>query len=187
MVACQQPPKPAKVARVHRSTAAPLCPQRPAGGARPDVNPPSPDECAKDEDCKSGRNGRCMHRVQQVQANIVGSENRCEYDACGSDGDCGAGMACLCAGELGAKTSVNICIPADCKTDADCHGYSCSPTFVALDKGECRSESQPYQGLRCHTPDDRCVDDEDCNGGECVYSDAKRHWVCSIRFVCYPD
>ena len=150
-----------------------------------DIAKPDHHDCLVDADCKNGKNGRCLVEEQSFRGAKVGTFAHCSYDACVADADCGSGNSCLCREAFGGRRE-NICVNARCSTDADCgKAGACSPT-VAINEGGCRSEGLPFAALRCHTPKDECIDDSDCAGGACAYSESKSHWVCDTH-VCLPD
>jgi hypothetical protein len=124
-----------------------------------------PNDCATDDDCKNGKNGRCTGGGHALQS--------CSYDVCMSDTDCKVKEACLCDSHQG-----NACVSANCRSDADCNGHGCSLTRSE----SCGSMGGPV-GLYCHTSSDECTDDADCKssegGGLCVYVSAGGHWACS--------
>ncbi len=123
--------------------------------------------CRLDSDCVDGPNGRCVD-------SRFGPD--CTYDGCFQDDECG-GQVCLC-GE--SSLGVNRCLSrGDCLVDADCGpGGYCSPSF-----GDCGS----YSGVvafYCHTPQDECIDDSDCEGqfdfgGYCAFNPSVGRWMCS--------
>jgi hypothetical protein len=121
--------------------------------------------CGRDEDCTAGANGRCDSFRSVV----------CTYDACFTDGECTRGGPCVCEG---GQAGSNACLAGNCQTDADCgSGGYCSPSF-----GDCGNYSGVI-GYYCHTPDDRCVNDEDCvepgkGAGYCMYRPDVAHWAC---------
>ena len=124
-----------------------------------------PGACLRDEDCTAGDNGRC--HFDRAGA-------RCTYDACFTDAECPEeGGPCICDSGNGGG---NACLPGNCKTDADCgsDGY-CSPTA-----SECGGVVAYY----CRTPDDSCVDDAGCPGGQCMYRPEVARWACGARHVC---
>lgn len=132
-----------------------------------------------------GKNGRCLIETQSFRGAVVGTFARCSYDACQVDADCPNGDVCSCRGDFGGHRT-NSCLVAGCRTDAECGAFACSPTFAVTDG--CRSEGVPFDALQCHGPDDECVDDKDCAATytACVYSSAKKHWVCNGA-TCLPD
>jgi Cys-rich repeat protein len=133
-----------------------------------------PTGCTSDADCTQGKNGRCSPPLH----NGVG--NRCTYDECFVDDDCGAGKACLCGTSLGTTRSPSTCLPANCRSDADCGaGESCSPT---LD-----TSCGPYDGIQgfyCHTPGDSCTSDAQCTmpNGYCAWQPMLGKWACASAF-----
>jgi hypothetical protein len=103
----------------------------------------------------------------------------CTYDECFNDGDCGEGLVCRCRE---GEWAPHICMRSgNCQVDSDCgdSGF-CSPSF-----GNCGN----YLGVIgwfCHTPQDQCLDDEQCGregGGGfdayCAYNPAAGRWMCA--------
>src|SRR6185312_13230497 len=99
------------------------------------------------------------------------------------DADCGSGGVCSCAGSTFeyAHATRNICVPANCRVDADCSPYLCSPS---------NSDGGPFygvQGYYCHTGNDTCGRDSDCvqNGtqGYCMFAAEVAHWTCAYNFA----
>ena len=123
-------------------------------------------ECRSHEECQDGANGRCTGNDRNGW--------RCDYDRCFEDSECG-GFVCECGG--GFQSDANACLSkGNCLTDADCgsDGF-CSPTL-----GDCGFFGG-VEGYFCHTPEDECIDDEDCGGGSnyCAYDANATRWVCS--------
>lgn len=122
-------------------------------------------ECASDSDCVSGRNGRCL-------AQRFGYA--CSYDQCLTHADCGNDQVCACGGD---SIAANRCMSATCRSNEDCGGRACAPTF-----GGCGNYSG-FVAYRCHTTQDECAADADCAamgvGAYCAFDDAASHWVCS--------
>jgi hypothetical protein len=161
-----------RVPRQHRATRAACPADRPSstcmgGGA--------PAACATDGDCTMGRNGRCVGNPHDGC--------RCNYDQCSDDSACTTGGPCACRLSTRGASGANVCLAGNCQVDADCGaGGYCSPTF-----GSCGDYSGVV-GYRCHTPQDECVDDEDCAGADagflgqrpyCMYASEVGHWRCS--------
>jgi hypothetical protein len=122
-------------------------------------------ECAEDADCGAGR-----------FCGADGPGCAC-YDPCIDDDDCGVGNACLCAVEVYADTThtlgINTCVPAECRTGADCTSGTCG---VALDAcGE-------VVGLQCRAANDACRDDADCDGGRCAWDGSA--FACAAEGAC---
>jgi hypothetical protein len=139
------------------------------------------DGCRSDSECTKGSNGHC----ERTMVSHAHFENRCIYDGCSTDNDCkdedpllsmrvGAGP-CIC----GQKGQVNACYGGNCRADADCgsNGF-CSPSHDFA----CGYEGVP--GYFCHTEDDECVDDSDCNpdagrsSSECRFDPKRNRWAC---------
>lgn len=125
--------------------------------------------CKADSDCRDAASGRCIAGTGQI-----GTYCGCEY-ACATDSDCESGEACVCATEANEKHSV--CVPATCKTDADCGGQVCG---VSRYHNGCGNTVQ----LACRTADDTCHSDADCGkesrpGGQCaVGREGDGAWSC---------
>ncbi|MBL8719770.1 MAG: hypothetical protein JNL79_27520 [Myxococcales bacterium] len=129
--------------------------------------------CSDDKDC-AGREPKCVG-------------GRCTVARCREDGDCLKGQMCQCGTAYAQSQNARPqhCLPAGCRTDADCgpSGY-CSPT-LDLECGSYRGIS----GWYCHGPRDACVDDEDCvsaqpgsepRQGYCAYSLVAGRFVCAF-------
>lgn len=157
----------------HRASATPCSHDRGVGTADPQIMNP---DCAKDADCTTGTNGRCL--VTTVAAHL----NYCSYDTCFADTDCGGIKVCTCR-EF--PSDANRCAPGNCKVDADCgpKGY-CSPS-VDFDK-----TNFGVTGYWCHTAADECANDSDCtdsNGhGKCAYNTQSATWKCSSALFLPP-
>ncbi len=124
--------------------------------------------CTAHEECTEGDNGRCIGNGHDGWS--------CSYDRCFADDDCD--NVCECEG--GFRGDFNVCVGGDCRTDADCGpGGYCSPSF-----GDC-GEYTGVVAYYCHTPDDECIDDSDCDGDGnfgapyCAYNPAAGKWMCS--------
>jgi hypothetical protein len=73
----------------------------------------------------------------------------------------------------------NVCVPAQCRTDADCGpNGACSPSF----DGFCAALS----GYHCHSAADSCNSNSDCcsDTPECTYQPALGHFACAAFVVC---
>lgn len=147
-----------------RATNDPGVPATPGGG--------SPVLCTSHADCTAGENGRCVGNGHDGW--------QCTYDSCFSDADCAsADGPRLCQCEGGVRSDNNVCLPGNCRVDADCgDGGYCSPSF-----GYCGAYSGVV-GYYCHTKDDECVNDSECNptgatpGGYCSFQSTVGHWKC---------
>jgi len=159
----------------HRPTAT-TCDQTRASndpGAPTDPDAPRVD-CRAHTDCTAGENGRCAGNGHDGW--------RCTYDNCFADSDCAAGASesRVCACDGGDRSDNNVCLPGNCRVDADCGeaGY-CSPSF-----GDCGNYFGVV-GYYCHTNTDECVNDADCTAdgtrpqGYCAFRPTIGRWQCS--------
>jgi hypothetical protein len=125
----------------------------------------------------TGLNAACCHHVQPSL-----SWDYCAADGCATDSDCGPMHICVCVAGTGACNR-NYCQQAGCRTDADCGtGLYCSPSY--------NYPVQCQSAYMCHTPDDQCIDDSDCNSGQsgfplpyCAYDGTVMHWRCTSMQV----
>jgi hypothetical protein len=121
--------------------------------------------CEDDSAC--GERGRCLN-----------ADGCMCFELCETDEDCGAGMACVCsAGVLvdpdgGSQSLWGLpqCVPAECKSAADCSG---SPCGIVIDSA-CR---EPVQ-LRCRSPLDQCSTDFNCLGTSYCGGNDTGGWSC---------
>jgi hypothetical protein len=166
-------PPTVRVPMRHRATATTCDAMRPPSTCDPGAVPMS--ACVADGDCAMGTNGRC-----------VGNQRdgcRCSYDVCTEDRDCTLGGPCECRLASRGGSGANVCIPGNCRVDADCGAAGfCSPTL-----GDC-GDFGGLSGYYCHTPADECIDDADCRGVDagflgqtpyCAYSREVGRWRCS--------
>src|ERR1700690_2869896 len=153
----------------HRAVSASCPTTRPPGITSSDGGSPIGSSCTTDADCTQGTNGRCGPQGGNI------SGDSCTYDLCFTDTDCSTGNACLC------NARGNNCLPENCRTDSDCAGLGCSPTSSPT----C-GPAYGTTGFYCHTANDECVDDADCNegglNGYCAYQMQVGHWACSYGF-----
>jgi hypothetical protein len=100
-------------------------------------------------------------------------------DECTTDAECKGGVcSCAPATREWSGGSRNVCVPANCHTDADCGDKgACSPTV-----NDCGS-FYGVQGYYCHTAADACTVDAECvqgsNQGACYYAPEVGHWTCT--------
>ncbi len=133
------------------------------------------DECNQDSDCADGaqgESGRCVPRGRSP----VGLT--CSYDKCFDDSDCANNAVCLCR-DPSDGVGANYCAPpGTCRVDSDCSENDyCSP-----------SQAHEWCGpfYACHTPNDECVNDEDCGTNtHCDFDVNSMHWVCGN--LCGPS
>ena len=134
--------------------------------------------CLQDSDCTSGMNGRCT-------SGPFACSMGCSYDECLSDADCTGNVPCACRSS-GSDSMLNFCATqSKCRIDADCgpDGY-CSPSLLDLVQNNGYSVCDGLAtGYFCHTPNDRCTDDSDCNQGTCNFDLTSQSWSCG---PCYP-
>lgn len=111
-------------------------------------------------------------------------ECSCTYATCAGDSSCPTGQTCACAGSPYTGGSDNTCVQGNCRVDADCEGGSgyCSP---ALNANSCGS----ILGYYCHTPNDQCVNDTDCQDTTmgpqvCTYAPTDGRWECAAEGFC---
>ena len=155
----------------HRHTAVACTPTPPA-----DCSPhPEPEfnDCLEDADCssnvcKNNPDGGCF----------------CGAPDCTTDEDCGAGFACICGGIPGMYR--NACLPAACRTDADCASGRCLLSLSTGSDLPC-CDYGDFGGLFCATPADECEDDNNCDPGEsCAWRSDLGHFAC-YEHICICD
>ncbi|HEX3595609.1 MAG TPA: hypothetical protein VHU80_10915 [Polyangiaceae bacterium] len=109
------------------------------------------EHCYVDSDCTVSPGGMCRKVI---------SSNRCEYDDCLMDSDCGPSERCGC----------HTCVPSTCSSDEDCgSGNSC-----VLGAG-CFLPN----GYHCTSSADTCSSGDECPGSPCEYQ--SDHWACGAR------
>jgi hypothetical protein len=98
---------------------------------------------------------------------------------CEDDSQCGAQGACACAGMFpvgsayGTAIRFNQCLPAECRSDSDCNGYSCG---LSDSSEPCTGK---LAGFFCHSSQDECTSSSDCGTtGACLYEASSRRWSC---------
>jgi hypothetical protein len=106
------------------------------------------------------------------------------FHRCLSDFDCPGGQACLCASAaegdtegslIAAVTGNSRCVPATCKSSADCGGFECGLSQDGA-SGRCKVNQQ----FHCRTAEDECQSDADCGSGTCRYFANRGHWGCFL-------
>jgi hypothetical protein len=161
-----------------------------------------PAGCTSDSSCTEGVNGRCN---TSEGGPIVDCVPSCSYDLCASDSDCPDNAPCLCR-DSASSGAANYCYGGgNCRVDSDCGpGGYCSPSLVNQlcaclgvpcppdAGGACSVNGMPVpcncdpcgHGYFCHTKQDSCVDDGDCqSGAACNYDAFNGKWACS---TCLP-
>ncbi len=101
---------------------------------------------------------------------------------CVEDGDCAVDEACFCAATTIVRTLRPRCVPATCRSAADCGGRHCGVVLNACGAVE---------GLACRTDDDACEGADDCTGAcgpempcACRYDDDATRWRCDVVIPC---
>ncbi len=132
-------------------------------------------DCVTDADCLD--EGVCGH--------LANGWAGCEcWSVCTSDAECGAEEACLCAlspipsapyatSVLHAATA-NQCVPARCRTGADCESGECGASF---------SPCGGIIGFYCRTKSDECRGQDDCGSGA-VCTSIGGIWTCVETDLC---
>ncbi len=122
--------------------------------------------CHTDADCVHGFSGHCS--VEDGQR--IGL---CSYaDRCASSSDCSTDTTCVCGN---SSAPGNRCVRSVCRSDSECGaGSYCSPSRTSCFNGVHNAD-----GVYCHTPDDRCLNDRDCPTGEvCGFVPEHALWTC---------
>ena len=107
--------------------------------------------CAIDADCSREPLGYC------ADAHKLTGYCGCYY-GCRRDSDCAAGSICECGIVIGR------CVPATCKTNADCgSGFGCVASVRGTAGPTCITANTAVASTyACQTPADRCHGDMDC-------------------------
>jgi len=153
-------------------------PSSPPAGSRPSAAtcprtgvPPAPDaapllSCNTDADCMVDAANTGPHCV----------EHACGVDQCLADSECPSNQLCVCAtmAGVGLAARYSECVPAACRTDADCGAGN----YCVASRGTCGS----VEGYNCTSNRDTCVDPAKdctaCGGNICVYEPVVGHFVC---------
>lgn len=197
---------PPRVPARHRSAGSTCLADRGPGVDLPqcaDRNSGATPGCTRDADCTNGTRGRCLAYGGPA------CSSACTYDTCSSDSDCPSNQPCECRAST-SSSQPNACVTeGDCRVDADCGaGGYCSPSLVGI-SGSCVGAAACWpdagggscsmytpatgwvdvpclcpvscgHGYFCHTPNDACIDDSDCEAGKsCNYDTEAKHWSCS--------
>jgi len=169
----------------HRPASTACSAERPAATTKSDPWPTA--TCDVDSDCTAGLNGRCWVGVSLGGVD-AGAFRYCSYDECRTETDCpstGTRRVCLCRGPE-IPLAPNRCVPAECSTDADCGpGSFCSPS-----PRDWMYPTYVVAGYFCHTPDDECIDDRDCDPPDafsrlCSFDISARRWRCMRGEYCH--
>lgn len=127
---------------------------------------PSEEGCLSDDECTEGTNARCI--PWQLSGCL------CTYDECFTDEDCETDEVCECGDR--SRLLGHTCVPANCRTDADCGlGSWCAASYPCL-----QVFHQQMLGYFCTTPLDMCTANEPCSG-DCTArcnSVAGKRWTC---------
>lgn len=121
-----------------------------------DVAPPA---CSTD--CSEVPNGFCAPGAGFF------SGPQCK-SGCLNDSECPDGTLCACS-ELGGS-----CVPASCRTDADCQGL----LHCLLEFGPCGEGT-----WKCQSPEDECVSSQECGGAPC-FNFGPGHRTCVTGVAC---
>lgn len=96
---------------------------------------------------------------------------------CRTSTDCAADESCLCRPEGGYST----CVPADCRTDADCGSGACLETLERSASDLSCSTSRV--ALRCSSVGDECTPGEvSCSDGQdraCIFDTDSKRFACA--------
>lgn len=158
--------------------------------------------CTSDSQCETSpglSNGRCgdVRTTSGFFCGASSSCNRCTYDRCFSDSDCPAiasgGVAiCNCretpnhGTDSVSHADPNLCeYGNNCRVDSDCASTGfpfCSPSTDSF----CQTGTV---GWFCHTSDDECSDDTDCEkslaiDAVCAWEPSQKHWACAAPKAC---
>ncbi|MEI9953655.1 MAG: ferritin-like domain-containing protein [Pseudomonadota bacterium] len=129
--------------------------------AVPDHSPDMMSQCKFDADCKEHPYGWCSNISQ-------GNESFCAY-GCVKDSDCADDLLCECGEPVGR------CVPADCKSNADCQGGFLCKAYDS--SGGCG-----LTRYTCQSASDTCGSDLDCAGP----TEQCRFDAIASRFRCIP-
>lgn len=96
---------------------------------------------------------------------------------CTTDDDCGRGFACLCGLIQGLGLIAGQCVPAECRSGADCGGGRCLLSIGSRANDCC---AFGHLGFFCSRSASTCRDGADCtgNGIACIYVDGHDAFEC---------
>ncbi len=119
-------------------------------------------ECTRDADC--GQNAYCLRteRSDEYDGLIA---HRCRA-SCAADDDCGPGFVCVCdrviQNATRRETILGSCMPATCRTDADCGtGLCISPLNMPEHSGR-NADPVLEPSFHCQTMEHECFGRSDC-------------------------
>jgi hypothetical protein len=122
--------------------------------------------CDGDADCPAGTScglyGSCYEPA------------KCEDDSqCGPHGACACASMFAAGSAYGTAIAFNQCLPAECRSDSDCDGFSCGLSDTPEPCDLVRA------GFFCHSSRDECMQNSDCGMAEgCLYEASSRRWTC---------
>jgi hypothetical protein len=97
---------------------------------------------------------------------------------CSKDDDCGPGFACLCGFFQGLGLVDRQCVPAECRSAADCDGGRCLLSLGSRPDDCC---AYGRLGLVCSRSASTCRHGGDCpgNGIACIYDSGLDRFECT--------
>lgn len=130
--------------------------------------------CTEDSECPAGY---CAFRVTgypPVQDRVCAEEPECMDHS-----DCEDGYGCFCASStttpgfgLGYNPR-NRCLPMGCKSSDECDEHACAVSIL--------DEHVGFEGSYCHTDQDDCLSNTDCESALCSYDVDAGKWMCIGR------
>lgn len=142
-------------------------------------------DCEVDADCVDGSHGRCLGFDAYYPT--PGDERcGCTY-SCAHDDECAANEACLHPTDLALAAQVGhgLCVPAGCRSDADCPSGECG--LSVWQNGGCGTVVQ----FQCRDAAvDTCRAPADCATGRteayCAWGEKGDHFECRPDGGCIP-